>query len=507
MEEAGHNVYGVLAQGFPAERSRLFIESFDGRCFTYAEADAATVRLAGLLRRQGLGPGSHLAVVVDKSPESILLYLAACRVGAVFIPVHIGLAGPEIDYVLGDAQPGMVVCAPALADSLVVWPVLFTLDAHGGGSLIEAAGAGAGDAVLARMGAGDANAIVYTSGTTGRPKGAIMTGGLVTWNARSLAARWGMTQDDVLLHANPMAFGLFGTTTPVLAAGAALRLLPKFAADEVIAVLPEVTMVAGVPTYYSRLLQSERFTRALCRGVRLFVTGSAPMRADLFAAFTERTGHLLLDRYGSTEALIVTSMAAGGPRLADRSGTALDGAKLRVVDPQGAPVPPGTVGSIEVWQPYMFAGYWEDAAKTAAAFTEDGWFITGDFGSVDAGGMLSVLGRGADLIITGGLNVYPKEVETRLNALEAVEEAAVIGVPHPDFGEAVVAVVQLKQGSTLDPGEAIARLVGQMAKYKLPKHIAVVAELPRNTLGKVQKKQLRDERLGLFTVGPVGGAV
>lgn len=505
LRAANQNAYRALAACFPTDRSRLFIESFDGRRLTFADAERLVGRLARLLAQAGVGIGDRVAGILEKSPEGLLLYLAASRLGAIYLPIHSALTQPEVDYVVADAEPKVIVCDPALAANLAPGASaagvrsLYTLDASGAGTLMAACAGLSTDAPLAATGGGDTNALVYTSGTTGRPKGAILTNGLVIWNALTLARCWQISQDDILLHANPMAYGLFGTTTPIIAGGAALRLLPKFDADAVIAALPGATLFAGVPTYYSRLLSRPAFTAAACRRMRLFITGSAPMRPDLFEAFRSRTGHALLDRYGLTEALIVTSNPAHSARRPDTSGLPLEGSRLRLVDEAGNPTPTGEVGMIELQQPYMFQGYWNDPAKSAAAFTADGWFITGDFGRQDAEGYLSVLGRGSDLIISGGLNVYPKEVEASLNRGNNVLESAVIGVPHPDFGEAVVAVVQLADPSLgLDTASLLSGLRQEMAAYKVPKHIEVVSEMPRNTLGKIQKKLLRDRLSNLF---------
>ncbi len=505
LRAADQNAYRALSACFPTDRSRLFIESFDQRRLTFADTERLVGRLARLLSEAGVRIGDRVAGVLEKSPEGLLLYLAASRIGAIYVPIHSALTTPEIDYVVADAEPKVIVCDPALQDALAPGASragvarLYTLDAWGGGTLMAACTVLSPDAPIAALAGSDANALVYTSGTTGRPKGAILTHGLAIWNALTLARCWQITPDDVLLHANPMAYGLFGTTTPMIAGGAALRLLPKFDADAVIAALPGATLFAGVPTYYSRLLSRPAFTAAACRRMRLFITGSAPMRPDLFEAFRSRTGHALLDRYGLTEALIVTSNPAQSARRPDTSGLPLDGSRLRIVDEAGAPTPTGEVGMIELQQPYMFKGYWKDPAKSAAAFTTDGWFITGDFGRRDAGGYVSVLGRGSDLIISGGLNVYPKEVETRLNQGHNVLESAVIGVPHPDFGEAVVAVVQLADPRLgLDTTALLGALRRDMAAYKVPKHIEVVPEMPRNTLGKIQKKSLRETLAGLF---------
>lgn len=503
---ADRNAYAAFAAGFPAP-DRLFIENHDGRTVTYGEVEKQTARMANLLRHLGIGPGDRVAGLLDKSPEGILLYLACCRAGAVYLPIHVELTAPEVDYVLQDAEPALLVCRPDLAPRLQAWAdagrrKLLTLDASGGGSLPAALEGMAEDAPCHPGSGQDANAIVYTSGTTGRPKGAVMTNGLVVWNAMALADCWGITADDVLLHANPMAFGLFGTTTPMLAAGGRLRLLPKFQVDQVVRALPGCTMLAGVPTYYARLLEHPGFTRELCAGMRLFLTGSAPMRADVFDAFAARTGHQLLDRYGMTEALIIASMKLDAPRRPDASGYPLPGSALRVVDAAGQAVAPGEVGSIELRQPFPFAGYWRAAEKTQGAF-RNGWFITGDFGRLAPDGALSVLGRGTELIITGGLNVYPKEVEAALNALPGVVEAAVIGLPHPDFGEAVTAAVQLAPGAGFDEAAVRAALATGLARYKVPKRIVPVEEMPRNTLGKIRKNLLQQRLAGLFAPGAV----
>lgn len=501
IRAADRNVYSALAERFPPDGERLFIEGSDGRRILYEEIGPLTARMADRLTEAGVVKGDHVAGVLDKSPEGILLYLATSRLGAVYIPVHSGLTATEVGYVIGDARPKVIVCDPDWLERIEAHGVarVFTLDTSGGGSLMtEATSRPASIRVEACRG-DDANAIVYTSGTTGKPKGAIITHGLVAWNALALAQCWKIGPDDVLLHANPMAFGLFGTTIPMLAGGGAMKLLPKFEAGDVIATLPRATMFSGVPTYYARLLAHEALNAASCRGMRLFITGSAPMRADMFAAFQQRTGHVLLDRYGLTEALLVTSNHADDARQTDNSGLPLPGSRLRLVDDHGAPTPSGAIGRIEVWQPYMFRGYWGAPDKTASAFTRDGWFITGDFGRLDERGHVTVLGRGADLIISGGFNVYPKEVETCLNRADNIVESAVIGVPHPDFGEAVVAVVQLvDRNAGLVVGPLLTSMRRELASYKVPKHIEIVDEMPRNTLGKIQKNLLKDRLAALF---------
>jgi malonyl-CoA/methylmalonyl-CoA synthetase len=493
------NVFGALFDD-ELPPGRIFLETSDGRAVRQGDVPSATARLAALLAAQGVSKGCLVGGILEKSPEAILLYLAVCRLGAIYLPIHIGLTDAEIAHIIHDAEPRLVVCDPARSAAVEAAGAtrILTLAADGSGSLTEQSRDLPGLTTLAPVAPDEPNAMVYTSGTTGRPKGALLSAGAVIWNARSLAASWEISPDDVLLHANPMAYGLFGTTTPAMAGGASMILLPKFETDAVIAHLPRATIFAGVPTYYSRLMADPRFDQALCSRMRLFITGSAPMRADAFEAFAARSGHRLLDRYGLTEALIATSNRVRSWRECDSSGPPLPGSSLRIVDGEGTEVPAGTVGMIELLQPYPFLGYWRDEAKTQAAF-RDGWFVTGDFGRVDAEGAVSVLGRGADLIITGGLNVYPKEVEVELNAWPGVAESAVIGVPHPDFGEAVMAVVQLADpAQAFDDAAALAALRTTLSGYKVPKRIVALAELPRNTLGKIQKNLLRQRFLGDF---------
>jgi malonyl-CoA/methylmalonyl-CoA synthetase len=494
------NVFGALFDK-ARDSDDMFMETADGRQVSFGDVAWITARYARLLATMGVGKGRLIAGVLEKSPEGILLYLAACRLGAIYLPIHIGLTDSEIAHIIRDAEPVLVVCDPARRPAVEAMGArqTLTLGADATGSLETGSRGLRGLAELTPVSAGDPNAMVYTSGTTGKPKGALISAGAVIWNARALATCWRIGADDILLHANPMAFGLFGTTTPAMAGGASMILLPKFDVDTVIAHLPRATCFSGVPTYYSRLMADPRFDRELCSGMRLMVTGSAPMRGDAFEAFAGRSGHRLLDRYGLTEALIATSNRMDAHRRADTSGLPLPGSRLRIVDGDGRELPPGEVGMIELLQPYPFLGYWRDPTKTRGAF-RDGWFITGDFGRVDEEGNVSVLGRGSDLIITGGLNVYPKEIEIELNSLAGVAESAVIGVPHPDFGEAVVAVIQL-DGPTaaFDADTALAELRALLSGYKVPKRIEILPELPRNTLGKVLKGELRRRFSDSFT--------
>lgn len=507
VRRADDNVFRALQTCFPADGRQRFVQDGD-RIVTYGDIGPATARLANLLRESGVAKGDIVAGVLDKSPEAILLYLAVSRLGGVYLPVHIGLTPAEIDYVLTDAGPRITVCDPQHGAAMALaGRRFFTLDRQGAGSLMEDSRSLPATFDTASGRGEEPNALVYTSGTTGRPKGAIIPNGLVVWNALALADCWQITPADTILHANPMAYGLFGTTTPMIAGGGAIVLLPKFDAESVIAQLPSATIFAGVPTYYSRLLAHPGFDAASFGKIRLFITGSAPMRPDLFRDFERVTGHQLLDRYGSTEALIVSSNAADENREPNSSGRALPGSSIRIVDDAGKPVEQGTVGSIQIQQPFPFRGYLHAPEKTREAFTADGWFVSGDFGSVDGRGHMTVLGRGADLIITGGLNVYPKEVELAINRLENVGESAVIGVPHPDFGEAVVGVVQLTDPSAaFDTPGMLKDLKAEMAGYKVPKAITIVDQLPRNVLGKIMRTTLKEQFAGLFAPpGPSNG--
>ena len=502
---ADQNAYAAFASRFSAHLQRRFVQSFDGRTLTYADVDRITAQIAGLLAKVGVRKGDRVAGLLEKSPEALLLYLAVARAGGIYMPISTGLRPPEIDYLLEDASPRVVVCAPEYEDvvgnaaSSAGIERIFTLDAHGGGSLPGEFESFDTSFAPVACTADDGNAIVYTSGTTGQPKGAVITNGLAVWNAVVLGEWWRFSPEDVLLHANPPAFSIFGTTTPVLASGASMLLLSKFDAAAVVRLLPQSTVFAGVPTYYSRLLEHEGFTAKTCAHMRLFITGSAPMRPDLFTAFRERTGHTLLDRYGLTELLLVTSNPVDAERRAGDSGLPLPGVELRIVDEERNAVAGHETGAIEVRQPYMFAGYWKAPEKTTAAFRPDGYFVTGDMGTRTPQGHVVVLGRGTELVITGGLNVYPKEIENRINAFDNVAESAVIGVPHRDYGEAVLGVVQVHDAARgLDVDRLRDELRATLAGYKVPKAFVVIEQIPRNALGKVQKNLLKQRYARMF---------
>ena len=503
------NVYEAFRQRFPADRSQPFIEDVGGNIHSYRDLEETSGRYARLLRRLGVKKGDRVAGQVDKSAEAVFLYLAVLRSGAIYMPLTTAYRKAEMEYFLSDAEPKVVVGDPGAEDMLgdiatkTGVPHVLTLDGAGGGSLADQSSGLDADFPVVAAEDEDVCAIVYTSGTTGRPKGAMMTHGLTAWNAKVLHQAWGWRPDDVLLHTNPIAYGLFGTTNLVLMNGSGMIFLPKFDAEAVVGVLPRATVFIGVPTYYTRLLAHPEFTADVCRDMRLFVTGSAPLRAEIFHAFRERTGHALLDRYGLTETLLFTSNPLDGERIPDTSGPPLPGVEVRITDANGDRLPTGEIGMIEVKEPHMFKGYWGMAEKTAADFRPDGFFITGDQGRINSNGYVSVVGRAKDVVISGGFNVYPKEVETFIDAIEGVDESAVIGLPHPDFGEAVTAVVT-RRGEDVTEDRIIGRLKDEIADYKVAKRVFFVDELPRNALGKVEKKVLRERYHGTFKIGGDG---
>ena len=489
-----------IANGARQHPQRLLLSDPAGREVTYAQALASCGRLAAALAACGVGPGDRVAVRIEKSVDAVLLYLACLRLGAVFVPGNPAGTAPEFEHVLRDSQPRLAVVAPQEEPLLRTvlegagvsrWE---TLGTRAEGSLPGlAAQCTAAPAVTAH--APDAvAAIVYTSGTTGRPKGAMLTRANLASNATVLAQEWRFSGEDRLLHVLPLfhVHGLFVAINTVLAAGAGMLLMPKFEAAAVIARLPGSTVFMGVPTHYTRLLQEPALDPAASATLRLFVSGSAPLLPETHREFRERTGHTILERYGMTETLMNTSNPYAGPRLPGSVGPPLPGVSLRVTERgSGAAVQAGSIGTLEVRGPNVFAGYWADPDKTRAEFTSDGWFRTGDLGRIDAQGYVWIVGRAKDLVISGGYNVYPKEVETELDAIAGVLESAVFGVPHPDFGEGVTAAVVLKGGSGLSELALIEAVRGRLSAYKVPKRVLLLAELPRNAMGKVRKEALR----------------
>ena len=484
---------------------RDFLILQDGSRVSHAAFADRAARFAAALVAAGLEPGDRVALQLEKSPDMLAVIAGAIRSGIVFLPLNTAYTAAEVGYFVADAGAKLLLCdGRAEADLAPVaagcGAALAVLDADGTGSFAEAARTAPPVPVETR-GPGDLAALLYTSGTTGRSKGAMMSHGNLLSNAEVLVDCWRFTPDDVLLHALPVfhTHGLFVATNVALLAGCPMIFLPKFDAAEVIRHLPQATAMMGVPTFYTRLLDDPRLTRDLVSGMRLFISGSAPLLAETHRQWEARTGHRILERYGMTETNMNTSNPYDGERRAGTVGFPLPGVDLKVCDANGRALPRGEVGTIEVRGPNVFQGYWNMPEKTAQELRADGFFITGDLGVIDADGYVSIVGRGKDLIISGGFNVYPKEVEMALDALPGVLESAVIGAPHPDFGEAVVAVIVPEPGAAPDP-EAIRAALGKgLAKFKQPKHIAIRAALPRNTMGKVQKAALRDELKDIFT--------
>ena len=476
----------------------------DDRTRTYGDLERETARFANALFAAGVGPGDRVAVQVEKSVANLVLYLATVRAGAVFLPLNTGYTIPELAYFLGDAEPSLVVCDPAVREqvhTIAGAARVETLDADGQGSFSALAARRAETFATVERGPDDLAAICYTSGTTGRSKGAMLTHRALASNAETLVDLWRFTSRDVLIHALPIyhVHGLFVATNVAMMAGAAMLVQPKFDAGAVLAAMARATCLMGVPTFYTRLLAQQGLTAQAVAGMRLFVSGSAPLLAQTHQAWTARTGKPILERYGMTETGMNTSNPYDGDRVAGSVGLPLPGVVLRIVDEAtGAVLGAGEIGMIEVKGPNVCAGYWRNPEKTAAAFREDGFFITGDLGVIDDQGYASIVGRDKDLIISGGLNVYPKEVETEIDALAGVAESAVIGLPHPDLGEAVTAVVAANALSGLTESAVLAALAGRLAAFKRPKRVLFTDELPRNAMGKVQKAHLREQHSGLY---------
>ena len=487
-------------------RDRPLMHLPDGATVSGADFHALCVRTAGALATAGLVPGDRVVVQAAKCPGMLAVYGGAVMAGVVFLPLNTAYTPEEVAYFLEDCGAALLIADPARAEALT--PVaarcgarLETLAPDGTGSFDALTAAQPDRFDPVPRGPEDLAALLYTSGTTGRSKGAMLTQTNLLSNAEALRDLWRFTDRDVLLHALPVfhTHGLFVATNITLLAGGSMIFLPGFDAEKVIAALPQATAMMGVPTFYTRLLDDPRLTRDLVAHMRLFVSGSAPLLAETHVAWEERTGHRILERYGMTETNMITSNPYDGERRAGTVGFALPGVEVRVTDPDtGTPLPTGETGMIEVRGPNVFRGYWNMPDKTAAEFRADGFFITGDLGRFDVDGYLSVVGRQKDLIITGGYNVYPKEVELLLDEAPDVRESAVIGVPHPDFGEAVLGVLVPEAGAHPDLDAIADALRPRIARFKQPKALVTVPELPRNSMGKVQKNLLRDRFAGHF---------
>jgi len=493
------NLYAIFESRFPDDRDEPLLHLGTGGVVSYAAADEQSASYAAVLAGLGLRPGDRVAVQVDKSPEALLLYLGCLRAGLVYLPLNSAYQEGEIAYFLENAQPGAVIAQPRsmawlqpLAARLGV-PNVFSLDERGEGTLREAVRAAPTRFATVERTGDDLAAILYTSGTTGRSKGAMLSHRNLASNAEVLHHAWGFRRDDVLVHMLPLfhVHGLFVACHCVLMNGSSMRFHAKFDAKRAIADFASSTIFMGVPTLYTRLLAEPGLTREACARMRLFVSGSAPLLAETHVEFERRTGHRILERYGMTETGMLTSNPLQGDRRAGSVGPALEGVTVRVVDDAQAPCAPGTIGHVQVKGANVFSGYWRMPEKNAEEFTADGFFRTGDVGSLSGDGYLTIVGRSKDLIISGGYNVYPKEVELALDELPGVQESAVIGVPHADFGEAVIGVVVPRAGAQPAERELIDALKKRLANFKVPKRVYIVEELPRNAMGKVQKNVLR----------------
>jgi malonyl-CoA/methylmalonyl-CoA synthetase len=496
----------ALVRARMRDPAKVFIRNGDGRSFTFGAVWDLAGHLAGALRATGVAVGDRVAVQVDKSPEAIILFLACARAGAVYLPLNTAYTLNEVDYFVGDAEPKVMVASPARLAELAGLgqrhgvAATLSLGTAGDGTLMEAAAAQPAGFDDAKLGWDDLVAILYTSGTTGRSKGAMITHGNLASNALALVEAWRFTDRDVLIHALPVyhVHGLFTATNTMMVSGGEMLFRPKFDADEVMRLMPEATSLMGVPTFYTRLLQHPGLTRDATAHMRVFISGSAPLLAETHREFEARTSHAIIERYGMTETNMNTSNPYDGARIAGTVGLPLPGVSVRIADPEtGAVLPQGEIGMIELQGPNVFKGYWRMPEKTAAEFRPDGYFITGDLGVIGDNGYVSIVGRGKDLVITGGFNVYPKEVEGEIDAIPGVVESAVIGVPHADFGEGVTAVVVAKD-KALDEAKVLAALDGRLAKFKLPKRVMFVDDLPRNAMGKVQKNALRETYKDLY---------
>jgi malonyl-CoA/methylmalonyl-CoA synthetase len=495
------NLYQAFDQLHPENAQRELLSTVSGERWTYADADRVSARIANCLRQLGLAAGDRVTVQVEKTPQALALYLACLRAGLVYHPLNPAYTASELDYFIGNAEPGLIVCDSSAASTINTLaavsgarPVL-TLNADGSGSLSDAAADRDDTFATVERAPDDMAALLYSSGTTGRPKGIMLSHGNLLSNAQTLVKAWGFSERDRLLHALPIfhVHGLFVAIHCALLSGCSLRWLSRFDPGEVISALPDCTVMMGVPTYYTRLLAEAAFTRERCAGMRLFVSGSAPLLPETFHAFEQRTGHRILERYGMSETGMNSSNPLQGERRPGTVGPALPGVALRAVDDAGTVLPIDTPGKLQVRGPNVFKGYWRMPDKTREDFTNDGFFDTGDQASISADGYVTIVGRAKDMIISGGLNVYPKEIELYIDSIDGVLESAVVGTPHQDFGEAVVAFIVADGRRSLTEHDIVAACRSELANFKIPKRVEFIETLPRNTMGKVQKNVLREQ--------------
>jgi malonyl-CoA/methylmalonyl-CoA synthetase len=504
------NLFAALRAAFPQDLDSVAVETDSGLAYSWRDLERGTAMIANLLASLNIEPGARIAVQVEKSVEAMMLYLATLRAGYVFLPLNTAYQKAEIEYFVGNAEPEVVVCSPANFGwvSKIAFQAgtqhVFTLGEDRNGSLLERAARQSDQQQPVQCDDDTLAAILYTSGTTGRSKGAMLTHGNLRSNAEVLKTYWGWREGDVLIHALPIfhVHGLFVAIHGALINGSKMIWLAKFDPRKVIERMPDATVFMGVPTLYVRMLAESRLNKVVARNMRLFISGSAPLLLETFTEWKERTGHTILERYGMSETIMLTSNPyheEDGERRGGTVGFPLPGVGLRVRDDAGNEVPAGEIGAIQVRGPGVFKGYWRMPEKTKEEFTEDGWFKTGDVGKVDERGYVTIVGRSKDLIISGGYNVYPAEIEGYINDMPGVAESAVVGVPHPDFGEVGVAIVIPKPGASIDSDQLIGTLKSQLANFKIPKRCFLVDALPRNTMGKVQKNLLREQHKTLFS--------
>ncbi|WP_457807927.1 malonate--CoA ligase [Kushneria sp. EE4] len=496
-----HNLYLQFYPHFERHPDKVLIDTPEGDQYRYSDVLARSRRFASVLKALGISPGDRVVVQVDKSPQALMLYLAALQVGAAWLPLNTAYTESEVEYFLTDAEPRVYICRPddleqarGLAERCGVAHVE-SLGVASDGTLMDKSEAGSEETQIAEVDRDDLASILYTSGTTGRSKGAMLTHGNLAANSQALVETWQFSDADHLLHALPIfhTHGLFVACNVTLTVGGSMTLMPRLDVDQLLDLMPRATVLMGVPTFYTRLLASPRLDRERTANMRLFISGSAPLLAETHHDFFERTGHAILERYGMTETNMNTSNPYDGERRPGTVGMALPGSEVRITDRDtGKPLPDGETGLVEVRGPNVFKGYWRMPDKTREEFRDDGFFITGDLGLIDDKGYLSIVGRDKDLVISGGYNVYPKEIEQWIDALPEVSESAVIGVHHPDLGEGVTAAVVLRDNARLDEAQVLAALKDKLARYKQPGRVFFIDALPRNVMGKVQKNVLRE---------------
>ncbi len=501
------NIYTLFEDRFRSAGEATAFRLADGRTISYADLLNRVARYANALKAEGIAPGDRVTVQVEKSLENVFLYLGVLKAGAVYQPLNTAYTAAEVDYFLSDANPALVVVDPARAEAVQYSAdkhgvsKLHTMAANGTGSICGLADTHSSEHTTVARNEKDLAGLLYTSGTTGRSKGAMITHENLTSNAMALHKIWHFEPGDVLLHALPIfhVHGLYVALSTAFLNQSEIIWLPKFDAGQVMDLLPSATVMMGVPTFYTRLLAQRDFSAETCRNIRLFVSGSAPMLAETHVDFKERTGHRILERYGMTEAGMITSNPYDGERRAGSVGYPLPDVEIRIADEDGTALPAGEIGVLEVRGPNVFSGYWQMPEKTAEEFRPDGFFISGDMSKMDADGRVAIVGRAKDLIISGGFNVYPKEIESEIDDMADIGESAVVGVPHPDFGEGVIAVVTPNDDSVPEESQIISALSERLAKFKVPKRVFVRDELPRNAMGKVQKADLRADYAETFS--------